>query len=333
MKLTNDYDIDLPIAVWLMQDGYKSGAADAPPGELISVTTLMKPTRQLILKRQVDQTAETMDISELVASRMGHGLHDSLERAWTEGNWRSAMIRLGYHKDYVNAIVVNPKVEDIKEGQIPVFLERRGFKTFQGLVITGQMDFAINYAYRDFKSTSTFSYMGDHKTEDFILQGSLYRWIMPEFIKKDKMRIEFLFTDWQRFRAKQDPNYPQAKAAHRSYDLMSPEDTEQWVVDKLTEIRDNAKLPQDKMIRCNDRELWRGEDSFKYYSKQETADKNGRCTKRFAKEADALLHMEDKGKGVVVKDPGQVKACPWCPAFTKCEQRKEYFYDDQSPIT
>jgi len=70
VKITNHHKIDLPLAVWLLQDGYNSGAAEAPPGELISVTTLMKPTRQLILKRKVDQKTEEMDLSDIIASRM-----------------------------------------------------------------------------------------------------------------------------------------------------------------------------------------------------------------------------------------------------------------------
>lgn len=331
MKLTNKYSIDLPIAVWLLQDGYKSGADKAPPGELISVTTLMKPTRQLILQRKVDKELETLDISELIASRVGHGLHDSLERAWTEGNWKRSMKRLGYSDDVINNIVINPKPEEVKNNQIPVYLEQRGFKVFQNLVITGQLDFAIDGAYRDFKTTSTYSYTSGKKDDDYVLQGSLYRWIMPELIQKDKMRIEFIFTDWLKYRAKIDPNYPQARATHKEFTLLSMEETEQWVIEKLSEIRENVGKSQKDMIRCNDNELWKSKDTYKYYARQETANKNGRCTKRFENHSDAILHLEDKGKGVIKIDPGEVKACPFCPAFTVCDQRKEYFNDDQSP--
>lgn len=332
MKITNNLNIDLPLAVWLLQDGYKSGAADAPPGELLSVTSLMKPTRQQILQRKVDMSQESMDLSEMVSRRMGHAFHDSIERAWTEGHWKEGMKLLHYPQSIIDKVRINPPMDKpLEEGIIPIYLEQRGFKKFEDIILTGQIDFLIGSSYRDFKSTSTFAWTSGSKDQDYILQGSLYRFIFPELIKDDVMRIEFIFTDWASYRAKGNSNYPQARVAHKEYPLMSLKETEAWLSDKLKDIRKNAKLPQDKMVRCTDKDLWRGEDSFKYYSNPETAKAGGRCTKRFDKESEAVLHMQEKGKGVVVKEPGTPKACTYCNAFTLCEQRKEYFEDDGSP--
>lgn len=331
MKITNEMGIDLPLAVWLLQDGYKSGADNAPPGELLSVTTLMKPTRQLILQRKVDFSKETLDLSELVSSRMGHGLHDSIERAWTEGDWKGAMKKLHYPDSIINKIRINPPMDKpLEEGVIPIYLEQRGFKPFEDIVLTGQLDFLIGSSYRDFKSTSTFSYTSGSKDEDYALQGSLYRFIFPDLIKDDVMRIEFIFTDWASYRAKADKSYPQARVAHKEFKLLSLRDTESWLSSKLAEIRKNAKLPQSKMIECTDKQLWRADDVFKYYSNPETAKTGGRCTKRFDKESEAVLFMQEKGKGVIVKEAGEPKACMYCNAFQVCEQRKRYFNDDGS---
>lgn len=329
-KITNDHGIDLPIAVWLLQNGYNSGAKEAPEGELISVTTLLKPVRSLILQRHVDQTKESVDLADLVSSRMGHSLHDGIERAWTEGDWQGAMRRMHYSQDVIDQIKINPDPSSVGPDDIPIYLEQRRFKEIGGVVLTGQLDFCINGAYRDTKSTSVFSYMSDSKDDDFILQGSMYRYIMPEIIKKDKMRIEFLFTDWQKFMAKNNPNYPQAKAAHKEYPLMSLEATEQWILDRLDVIKKNAKYvtKQDKLIRCTEKELWKSEDKYSYYAKPETAAKGGRAQKNFKSFAEAEQHRTDKGKGVVKKIPGVVKACQFCAAFPICDQRKEYFPDD-----
>jgi hypothetical protein len=333
MKITNNFGVDLPLAVWLLQDGYNSGASEAPEGELISVTTMMKPTKQLILQRQVDYAATEMDVSEMVARRVGHGLHDSIERAWTEGDWQGAMRKLHYPQRIIDQVRINPDPKTLKKDDIPIYLEKRGFKQFDGLVITGQMDFLIGNSYRDFKTTSTFAWTSDNKDQDYILQGSLYRWIMPEYIKNDVMRIEFIFTDWLKYRAKMDPKYPQAKVAHREYPLMSLADTEQWVVDKIAHIKSQVGKPQDQMEPCTDKQLWRADDTYKYYSKPETAKAGGRCTKRFKSATDAELHRQSKGgKGVVITDHGEVKACTYCPAFPVCEQRKQYFADDGESI-
>lgn len=332
-KITNNHNIDLPLAVWLLQDGYNSGAKEAPPGELISVTTLMKPTRQLILKRKVDQTQEEFDVSDMVAARMGHGLHDSIERAWTEGNWQNAMRKLHYPQHIIDRIKINPKDGTLGKDDIPIYLERRGFKEHRGLVITGQLDFLIGQAYRDFKSTSTFAWTSGSKDQDYILQGSMYRWILSDLIKDDIMRIEFIFTDWQKFMAKNNPKYPQTKVAHREFPLMSLVETEEWIDLKIDDILANAGKDQDQMVQCTPEELWQQKDTFKYYSKQETADKGGRCTRKFDSMADAQIHMTEKGKGVIVTVPGEVKACTYCPAFSVCEQRKNYFKDDGEYIS
>ena len=333
-RLTNEHMIDLPLAVWLLQDGYSSGADKAPKGELLSVTTLLKPTRRLILERQVDVEQEQVDVSDFIASRMGHGLHDSIERAWTQGNWKEAMRRLHYPDQVINRVKINPVGQKLEKGDIPIWLEQRGFRPFQDVVITGQLDFAINGAYRDMKSTSTFSYTSGSKDEDYRLQGSMYRWIMPEFIWNDTMRIEFIFTDWLKYRARQDPTYPQARVAHKEYSLLSTKETEEWVSDKLAHIRKNAKLAkkQDQLVRCTDKELWKQPDSYKFYLNPETAKAGGRCTKRFDNLGDAESFRSSKGKGVVVREVGEVKACAYCSAFSVCEQRKEYFHDDGSNI-
>lgn len=332
IRITNKHGIDLPLAVWLLQDGYKSGADKAPPGELISATTIMKPTRQLILQRKVDMTQETMDLGDIISSRMGHAFHDSIERSWTEGDWQTAMRRLHYPNDVIARIKINPEPGDLKDDDIPVYLERRGFKPFEDVVLTGQLDFLIGKAYRDFKSTSTYAWTSGNKDQDYILQGSLYRWIFPELIKDDVMRIEFIFTDWQKFLAR-NPKYPQSRIAHREYALMSLKDTEAWVHDKLAEIRKNAKLKQPNMIRCTDKQLWRGEDTFKYYLNPEVALKGGKCTKKFDSHVDAVEYQQSKGgRGSIIKVPGEVRACLYCSAFSVCEQRKEYFNDDESPV-
>lgn len=329
-KLTNEHKVDLPIAVWLLQNGYYSGADIAPPGELISVTSLMKPTRRLILERKVDMNEEVVDVADLVSSRVGHGLHDSIERAWTEGDWAGAMRRLHYPQSVIDRVRINPDPSTIGKDDIPIFLEQRSFKEVGGIILTGQLDFAINGAYRDVKTTSTFSYTSGSKDKDYILQGSMYRYIMPEFIWQDTMRIEFIFTDWARYRAKGDPNnYPQAKVAHKEFALMSIKETEEWILDKLSDIKTNAKHVgnQNKMVRCTDEELWKQPDQYKYYANPETAKKGGRAQKSFTKMADAEQHKSEKGKGVIVTVKGEVKACEYCPAFSVCEQRKEYFPD------
>lgn len=335
MKVTNKHGINLALAVWLLEDGYNSGADVAPEGELISATKLMKPTKQLILGRLADTSQETMDVTEMVASRSGHAFHDSIERSWTEGKWQIAMKKLGYTQKIIDRVLINPEPEDLKKDTIPVYLEKRGFREFEDVVLTGQLDFIIGKSYTDFKSTSTFAWTSGNKDEDYRIQGSIYRWLFPDLIQDDTMEIGFIFTDWAKYRTK-DPNYPQTRVTQKEFQLMSLEETEQWISNKLAQIRKNAKAlrvgGQEKMDRCTPKELWQSEPSYKFYLNPETAKKGGRSTKNFTSPGDAQLMLKEKGKGVVVTIPGEVKACTYCPAFQNCEQRREYFNDDETRV-
>lgn len=334
MKVTNKHNINLAMAVWLLEDGYKSGADVAPPGELISATKIMKPTKQLILSRLVDQSLEEMDIADMIASRSGHAFHDSIERAWTEGDWRRAMRKLGYTKKVIDSIRINPDPDSLVKGETPVYLEKRGFLEFEDIILTGQIDFIIGSAYTDFKSTSTFAWTSGNKDQDYILQGSIYRLLFPDLIKNDVMQIGFIFTDWAKFRTV-DPKYPQTRVTQKDYTLMSIEDTKAWISDKLKQIRADAKKlnkGQKYMTPCNDVQLWRSEPSFKYYSDPEKAKLGGRSTKNFDSLTDAQIHQSKAGKGAIVTIPGEVKACEYCPAFAKCEQRAEFFNDDGTRV-
>jgi len=263
---------------------------------------------------------------------MGQSLHDGIERAWTQGDWKGAMRKLHYPESVISKVKINPDPKTVGPDDIPIYLEVRGFRQHRGLAITGQLDFLIGQAYRDFKSTSTFAWTSGNKDEDYIIQGSIYRWILPELIRDDIMRIQFIFTDWVKYRTS-DPNYPQIRTPHREFPLLSLKITEEWIDMKINDIKANARLDQDKMVLCTKKELWQSEDSFKYYANPETAKAGGRCQKNFEKEADAQIHLKEKGKGIVVKVPGTVKACTYCPAFTICEQRKNYFKDDGTPLT
>ena len=89
MRLTNLNNIPLPLAVWLATSNYDGNKA---PNE-ISVTTLMKPLKQIILSKRVNKDDLCLDVSSLAASTIGTALHDSIEQAWLNPN--DALTRLG----------------------------------------------------------------------------------------------------------------------------------------------------------------------------------------------------------------------------------------------
>jgi len=323
MSLTNVTGISMAMAVWLARNEYNSGADIAPKGELISATTLLKSTRSFILGNRVPQEESTVDVLDLVPSKLGHAIHASVEDAWR--NYHQAMKDLGYPQRVIDAIRINP--ETVEDGEIPVYLEQRYFKEIDGVIVSGQLDQLIDGQLNDTKTTSVYAYINGSKVEDYRLQMSIYRWLAPERVTSDIAMIQHMFTDWQRSMARQNPNYPQSRLVEFPVELMSLSETELWIKNKLAEIRANVNLPEPDIIRCTDKELWRSEPKYKYYADVEKAKAGGRSIKNFDNPQDAATHQAKAGKGVVITVPGQVKACGYCPAFPICTQKDDYDHE------
>ncbi len=320
-RYTNFHGIDLSLAVWLLADSYDF----IPNDKSISATGLLKPTKQTILGFRVDQSqADLPDLSDRISLRMGHAIHDSVEQAW-KTDYRRAMILMGIPAKTIDRININPEPEDRRENDIPVFIEKRGTRSILGWTVSGKMDMSINGKLKDIKSTSVYTYLLGRKDNDYILQGSIYKWLHQDKITSDEIDIQFVFTDWNKMQSRSVENYPPTKLISFSLPLMSEADTTHWIKDKINELIHFMDADQDTIPRCTDEELWRSKPVWKYFS--DPAKVDGRSTKNFDNPTEANKMMAEKGKGIVIYVPGEVKACPYCRAFSICEQRKEYNFD------
>ena len=331
-QLTNNDGLSLAMAVWLAHDEYEDGSAEHAGKNLISATSLLKPTRQLVLANRVPMKERVVDVSDMIASRFGHAIHDSIEHAWKTG-YREAMAALGYPKWVIESVLINPTDEDLvaHPNPLPVYLEQRFYRSIliDGIevIVSGKFDQIINGELNDTKSTSVYAYINRSKEEDYRLQGSIYRWINPDKVTSDVMQIQHVFTDWQRAQARANPNYPQSRLVQFTVELLSIEETERWIRAKIREIADNQDLPESQVIRCSDKDLWKSDPVYKFYADPAKAQEGGRSTKNFDSYHEAMAHRNKAGKGVVVTVPGKVKACSYCPAFSVCSQQLEYDHD------
>ena len=317
-EITNITGISLPLAVWLASDSYDFSAMGR---RAISATSFLKPVRQILLRERL--TAEnfvTPDVSDYIASRLGHAIHDSIERAWVD-DYVGALRKLGYPEKLIQRIQVNPAT--VLEDHIPVWIEQRSEREIMGYTISGKFDMVLDGVLQDNKSTSVYTYMLGSKDEDYCMQGSVYKWLNPGKITADYMNIQFIFTDWSRAMAKANPNYPQQRVLEHRVELMSLAETEAWMRTKLKALEASALLPEPMLPHCSDKDLWRGETVYKYYANPAKTD--GKSTKNCSSALEAAEYMADKGgKGVVITVPGKVKACGYCPAFPICTQRDLY---------
>ncbi len=304
--------VPLSLAVFLATDNYDHDEAT------ISATTLIKPIRQIILSTRVDTTEASVDLIQMVASRMGTAIHDGIERSWTN-NHINALKILGYPQKIIDRVKINPKPEQLTEDSIPIYLEQRAHKVVGHHTISGKFDFVGDGRVEDFKSTSTYTYVNQTNAQKHTLQGSIYRWLNPAIITKDEIAIQFIFTDWSAARARAEPGYPQQRTHQQILPLLSLSETERYVCSKLKEIDMYLDAPEESLPLCSDEDLWRSAPVFKYYKNPE---KTVRSTKNYDTKQEAYIRLaEEGGKGIVIERPGQVTACKYCSAFSVCTQK------------
>ena len=205
---TNKHNVPLALSVWLVADNYDY--QDIP--NYISATTLLKPLRQMILSARTlpSMLKVQPDVSDLAARAMGNALHDSIEKAWLS-NYAKSLKILGYPEDVISSVRINPEPSELFDGCIPIYLEQRQKKQVGKWVVGGKFDMVADGVVHDNKSTTVYSWINGGKDEDYKMQGSIYRWLNPDKITEDFIRVNFIITYRQRSTATQDPEYPQAR--------------------------------------------------------------------------------------------------------------------------
>lgn len=327
--LSNTSDIGLALAVWLAHDEYSSGAEDHPGKDVISATALLKPTRQLILSNRADPKDRQVDVSDMIAPRLGHAIHDSIEHAWKSG-YRQALTKLGYPGRMIDRIRINPAAYDpeVDTDIVPVFLEQRCFREIDidghPVIVSGKFDQVIDGEVNDTKTTSVYTWIKGSKTEDYALQGSIYRWISPDKVTSDVMRVQHVFTDWQRSMAKSSPDYPKSRVVEAKVQLLSIPETELWIRNRIRELVANQDLPEPEIVPCSEKDLWMSPPVFKYYADPRKAAEGGKSTKNFPNYPAAAHYCNQQGKGVVVTVPSEPKACLYCAGFDLCTQKDAF---------
>lgn len=313
-RYSNVSEVPLSLAVFLATDNYDYNADPLT----LSATEIIKPLRQTILGARVSPTNAVVDLTQMVASRMGSAIHDGIERAWKD-NYQLAMQALGYPKQLIDKVRLNPKAEELDGTIIPVYLEQRGTRQLGKWRISGKYDFIGEGQVEDFKSTSVYTYLRGSNDEQYIWQGSIYRWIQPDIITQDHMAIRFIFTDWSAGKARSDPKYPPNRFHSKTFHLKGLAETESFIRKKLEAIERYWDAPEEEIPECSAEELWRSEPVFKYYK---NPTKTSRSTKNFDSKHDAYLRLaQDGGVGTVIEQPGQVTACKYCKAFSVCSQK------------
>lgn len=317
-RYTNNTNLSLYAQVFLATDWYDTEEAG------LSVTTLIKPTRQVVLGKRVPAEASIIDVESEIPNRNGSAIHDGFERAWKSRNLPAVLASLGMPAGAIRKIRVNPTPEEVKAGGIiACYTEVRSSMLIRGIKVTGKFDFIGDGTVEDLKNTSTFKYMNTDG-EEYVQQGSMYRLLNQDKVTKEHMNLTFNFTDWSKrdFFMKPD-RYPPSKMVTKRYNLMPISETLAWAEGRIDLLLRYMSAPEASIPLCTDKELWRTDPVFKYYKNPLKAYEPGaRSTKNFETMREAQTHLvKDGSVGVVVEKKGEVKACKYCPGFHACTQK------------
>lgn len=274
MKFTNKYNLPEAFVTWIKTDEY-----DYEPG-VISATSLLGPARAFALKKNNYDKLE-VDLSNIISSRMGTIIHDSL----------------------AECIEIDETRGDFKE--------KRFYVEVNGQKISGKIDLFFDNTVKDYKNTSVYKYI-EKDFDDYIKQLSIYRYILVKngYNPKDYGCIFFLFNNWSK-KDLDKPNYPPSRIFEQKIDLMGIEETEKFIIDRLNAFKEAlVNLPL-----CTKEELW---ETNSTYAVMKTLDA-ARAIRVFNTKDDADSFNRD-GKNVVVERKGIAKRCEYCSVHPICEQ-------------
>jgi hypothetical protein len=314
-------ELSLSFKLWLASDS----DYDFQPGwNTISATSLQRPVRELVLVRQheTEEAESQLNFERVIPSALGHLIHKGILQEPWQKDWKGAFRRLGFSDKFINRIILNPKPEDLTEDSVPVYVERRAEKELGNWVISGQADLIIDGQLYDLKTTNKISiFQAGLNTNNYILQGSIYRWIMSDIIKEDSVQIDYLFLDWDALRAHREADYPKSKALSKKYPLMSLYETEQYIRRKINLLDKYLESPQGELPRCTSEETWAEPTTYAYYGNAN----NTRASKVFDSLPEAYSYLsQQKNKGIVRERPGKAKRCVrFCSAYSVCQQAEQ----------
>jgi hypothetical protein len=323
-KITNNSGISLPMAIWLAHDEY-----DHDPREnVISVTSLMRSTKELCLTKRVPEGTCLPDIADRLASRLGTSIHNSIEHSIVN-NVAESLLALGYPKRAVERVRVNPTEPD--EDCIDIYLEKRSEKTVGNFIVSGQFDIVFDGMVQDIKSTGTYTYENHTNDNAYILQLSLYRWLNPQIITNDHGAIQFLFKDWSKNKAMgKSGTYPKLPVLEYKIPLRPIGQMEQYVNQKLMDIEVCMDRPEHEMPACTAEERWATKPTiYKYYAKSDSvkASKVFKGGTSAQNKIEAERHYFTKGKGQIREFKDESTKCNYCSAASICIQRQGYVFD------
>lgn len=285
--ITNSLGLPQAIVDAVKNDPYTRGKSD------ISVTQLISPPHQRLLRQHNEIVEDVADRIWSLVGQVGHGI---VERAYPQA-----------FKDDVQNLSALESYQ-----RYGLVVEKRFFTEVNGWTVSGQVDVIEGDTLTDYKFTTVYSVMGEHKQE-WEQQLNLLRAlaIRAGITSIQKLRICAVLRDWSKGK-RLNEGYPKRQVEMVEIPVWSDEQAEAFLLDRV-----QAHQSENPPI-CSDFERWKKDDVFAVMKKG-----NKRAIKLHESMQSASAHAEELGGAYIVEHrPGEYKRCMEycnvshvCPAF------------------
>ena len=257
-----------------------------------SVTSLLNPTRQVMLTRRHHHQLE-LDVSDGVWMLFGQGIHKAIEDV-----------------EYANHEKVEQKLE-----------AKFGEYTLSGIVdyINTEQEYIL-----DWKTTSQWTYKlrntENSSIDSYVLQLKLYAllWFLNtgQWVQTGKLAL--LLKDYKKSPYPQ-PEDPDGPIQILEFDLGTFSDIQKWVEERFAQIDSAESLPDEDLPMCTEAERW---NKGSKYAVMQNGQK--RAIKVYDTESEAQERVSDEftngRKCYVEVRPGEDTRClKYCSAAPFCK--------------
>ncbi len=296
MKITNKLGLPKQL-VELVSNDYK------PTEHQYSCTTILKPTRQVILERRYNDQIES-DVSDMCWLIFGIAVHSIIENSEEDSG-------------------------QFKEEKLKVDLGKY-FKELDGYYLSGRSDMIdlINKSITDWKTCSAWKII--YKDfEDWRKEMLIYAWAVKDMgFDMDKAEAIAFIKDHNKTKSKTEANYPKLPIWVEKFAFTEKDfsEIEEFIYNKFLSLKSNENKPDEELPMCSEEERWR--EPTKYAVKKK-ANKTASKLHDTLEDAEAhLKNLEEKYPDIYeieVREGTDKKCLEYCSCNRFCPYYKEKY--------
>lgn len=285
MKITNKLGLPAPF-VKMASSNYK------PKPKRYSVTTLLNPVREILLKRRYDDEIE-QDCSDMIWLLFGQAVHSILEK---------------------NADSKSEFAEKFLSVELP-----------NGYTVSGIIDLYETETAKvvDYKTASVWK-VKFKDFDDWRKQGLMYAWLLRKNnLPCDKIEFYAILKDHSKTEAKFNSDYPKTPVCKVEFAVTdeSIAEIDRFINDKIAELAKYEETPDDELPLCSAEERWNSGNRYAVMRKGKKA-----ALRVLDSIEAAEKYKAENGGDYIEERKGVDKKCmDYCLCCKKCSHYKNQF--------